>query len=505
LKNMRDRTAGRIVPVALAISMSLPFLALAQSPPPNDDFGNRITLTGSSISANGSNVNATKQAGEGTHADNTGGKSVWWSWTAPTNGNVTLSTAGSSFDTLLAVYTGESVSALVLVESNDDDAVSGELTSLLNFDAVTGITYQIAVDGFNDDFGTIDSGAVVLDLRLGPPILRPANDRFADRILMPGSTNTVTGTNLGASKEAGEPDHAGNPGGKSVWWSWTAPMAGTITLSTAGSSFDTVLGIYTGSSLATLAEVASDDDGGTNRSSRATFFAAAGTAYQIAVDGFRGASGQITLSMVSGGLPAPDWEVKDLDGNTVKSADFAGRVVLLNFWATWCGPCIAEIPDLIELQNQYSLDGLTVVGPSTDTVGVAVVQQFVLDHGMNYPVVMANTQMQRDYGGISAIPATFVIDREGKIVARFVGSRNKAVFESVVVPLLKDVRPKIQRTDGGLMISWPSAQSGFVLESAEGLSGPAWIEVSGPFDVVNGFLNFAIAPADSQRFYRLKK
>ncbi len=315
----------------------------------------------------------------------------------------------------------------------------------------------------------------------------------------------VSGTNLGASREAGEPDHAGSTGGRSVWWSWTAPVGGPVTISTAGSTFDTVLGIYQGSSLPSLVEVTSDDDGGTNRSSRTTFLAVSRATYQIAVDGFLGAAGQVRLSILPGGRPAPYWELKDLSGNTIKSTDFVGRVVLLNFWATWCGPCIDEIPALIELQNQYASEGLMVVGPSVDTVSAALVQQFVSEHGMNYPVVMANGRTQQDYGGIPAIPATFLIDREGKIVSQFVGSRNRAVFESVILPLLKDVRPNIQRGAGGITISWTAAQSGFVLESADGLSSPAWTEVFGPFDVVNGFLTFTITPANSGTFYRLKK
>ncbi len=151
MKNIRKQVLKGIISVVLLISMSLPFLAQAQSRPLNDDFGNRILLGGSLISANGSNVNATKQPGEPDHALNAGGKSVWWSWKAPTNGNVTLSTAGSTFDTLLAVYTGSSLSALTEVQSNDDDFAGDDVTSLLSFDAVGGITYQIAVDGYNDE------------------------------------------------------------------------------------------------------------------------------------------------------------------------------------------------------------------------------------------------------------------------------------------------------------------------------------------------------------------
>src|ERR1017187_1063088 len=89
---------------------------------------------------------------------------------------------------------------------------------------------------------------------------QPANDMFANRIVITGTSIVVTGSSVGATRETGEPYHAGNTGGASVWWSWTAPSVGTVTISTAGSSFDTVLGVYTGSSVSALMEVASNDD-----------------------------------------------------------------------------------------------------------------------------------------------------------------------------------------------------------------------------------------------------
>jgi hypothetical protein len=106
------------------------------------------------------------------------------------------------------------------------------------------------------------------------------------------------GTNISFSKEAGEPNHAGNPGGKSIWWRWTAPFSGPVTFSTAGSSFNTLLGIYTGSSISALTLIGSDNNstGGTNRS-RVAFTATAGVTYNLAVDGYNGASSRIVLSL----------------------------------------------------------------------------------------------------------------------------------------------------------------------------------------------------------------
>ena len=97
---------------------------------------------------------------------------------------------------------------------------------------------------------------------------------------------------MNATKEAGEPNRAGNIGGKSVWWAWTATSAGTVQVDTIGSNFDTTLGVYTGGNVSSLTPVVSDDDGGSNRTSKVTFTAIAGTTYQIAVDGYNGGTGQ---------------------------------------------------------------------------------------------------------------------------------------------------------------------------------------------------------------------
>ena len=121
------------------------------------------------------------------------------------------------------------------------------------------------------------------------------NDNFANRTPITSTLVTITATNVGATKEAGEPNHANNSGGKSVWWTWTAPSAGSVLIDTIGSTFNTILGIYTGSSVSALTAVASDDDSGGNVTSMVTFNAVSGTTYQIAVDGYNGASGNISL------------------------------------------------------------------------------------------------------------------------------------------------------------------------------------------------------------------
>ena len=126
---------------------------------------------------------------------------------------------------------------------------------------------------------------------------RPLNDNFAEPTVLSGVNIGVNGSNLRGTKEASEPSHAGEIGGKSVWWSWTAPASGLATVATTGSSFDTVLAVYTGTALANVTRVASDDDSGGNGTSKLTFSVVAGVTYWIAVDGFAGAFGDIALSL----------------------------------------------------------------------------------------------------------------------------------------------------------------------------------------------------------------
>ncbi|HVY71604.1 MAG TPA: redoxin domain-containing protein [Verrucomicrobiae bacterium] len=132
---------------------------------------------------------------------------------------------------------------------------------------------------------------------------------------------------------------------------------------------------------------------------------------------------------------APAWELKDVDGKKVKSSDFKGKVVILDFWATWCGPCRAEIPSFIELHKQYEKDGLVVIGVSLDD-GSKPVKKFIASEKINYPIVMGNDSVTGDFGGVEVIPTTFVIDRDGKIVSKHVGVTQKAEFEAEIKPLL---------------------------------------------------------------------
>ena len=307
------RRTGRSLRVALAAIISIACTLFCAAGPANDNFAGRITLTGTNLTLTGSNAGASKEAGEPDHAGNPGGKSVWWRWTAPTNGDLTITTDGSEFDTLLAVYRGSSLAALSRVATNDDHGIL--FTSRVRFQAVQGIEYQIAVDGYNDTTN-VESGAITLKLVfVSEPILRPPNDNFANSISLAGTSMTATGSNVEATRETGEPLHALKAGDTSVWWSWTAPVGGGVIVSTEGSTFDTLLAVYRGSALTNLVEAAIDDDQDPAAgilTSALGFYAAAGETYRIAVDGFDGASGQVSLRVemvnvsLSGARRQPD-------------------------------------------------------------------------------------------------------------------------------------------------------------------------------------------------------
>jgi thiol-disulfide isomerase/thioredoxin len=131
-------------------------------------------------------------------------------------------------------------------------------------------------------------------------------------------------------------------------------------------------------------------------------------------------TGRVTLRFFKNAAPAPVFTARDLDGREISSASFRGKVVLVNFWATWCPPCRAEIPDLIALQDKYR-DQLQIIGISEDEAPAAQVRQFVNAHGMNYPVVMTSPELEKMFPGISALPSTFVIDRNARVVQKHVG------------------------------------------------------------------------------------
>jgi RTX calcium-binding nonapeptide repeat (4 copies) len=279
----RRHPSPGVVSLAVSVLLAATAPATVLAAPANDNFGAAQVLgSAASGSVSGSNVDATKETGEPDHAGNSGGHSVWYSWTAPADGHGFFTTDGSAFDTLLAVYTGVAVDSLTTVASNDDDPLLVFIgQSTVSFSVLSGVTYMLAVDGFSGKVGRIE-------LRWGRA---PANDNFADAQTLPGvPSGTATGNVRGATSEPGEPSGVFEV--RTIWYSWTAPTDGTYKFDTLGSRFDTVLAVYRGSTLDSLARVGENDDD-PDRGCCSSWVpirnATAGTTYSISVgalDGF---------------------------------------------------------------------------------------------------------------------------------------------------------------------------------------------------------------------------
>lgn len=136
------------------------------------------------------------------------------------------------------------------------------------------------------------------------------------------------------------------------------------------------------------------------------------------------------------GSIAPQFTLDDINGKSVSLNDYKGKVIILDFWATWCPPCREEIPDFIALQNEYGKKGLQIIGIAVDRDGIKSVKPFYENMGMNYPVLLTDGKVESRYGGIRAIPTTFIIDKKGSIVKKYVGFQSKAVFEKEIKELL---------------------------------------------------------------------
>jgi hypothetical protein len=308
-------TFGRIwttnLPSGSAFALSLQFIPA----PTNDDFSQPIVLKGARKHIVTSNAGATKEPGEPTHQTNSGGSSVWFVYTAPASGRVTITdtppphyappTSGTgndgcvitwqdpfscgsesplaplpSFYPVFAAYTGNSVTNLTSA-----GAIPMQLAAYSNgvcFDVVKGKTYHIAFDGNQGTTGNID-----LYLALTQPA---SNDAFERRIKLKTIYALATSYNAGATHQVGEPAAGANSCGKTVWWTWTAPVSGITTIDLSGSDFAFPVAVFTGQNIKHLTQI-------TSAEGSVTFNAIAGMTYQIAVSDLNGLTGEINLSL----------------------------------------------------------------------------------------------------------------------------------------------------------------------------------------------------------------
>jgi thiol-disulfide isomerase/thioredoxin len=143
-------------------------------------------------------------------------------------------------------------------------------------------------------------------------------------------------------------------------------------------------------------------------------------------------SGEEPPHVLGKSTQAPNFTLETLDGKNMSLSDLRGKAVLLNFWATWCGPCKIETPWLVELQKEYGSQGLQVVGIAMDDSGKDDIEKFAKDMGVNYPVLLGKEAVGDAYGGVPALPESFFIGRNGKIVERIIGLKGRGEIEDAI-------------------------------------------------------------------------
>lgn len=157
-------------------------------------------------------------------------------------------------------------------------------------------------------------------------------------------------------------------------------------------------------------------------------------------------AGEAPPASISKGLPAEkrqtasDFRLNDLEGRPVTLLEHKGKVVLVDFWATWCPPCRQEIPHFNALYSDYRSHGFEIIGISLDEGGPEVVRDFAKEYRVLYPLVMGNRQVTQAYGGIRGLPTTFLIDKQGRIAYKYAGYQDKGTFEQAIQALLSEQR-----------------------------------------------------------------
>lgn len=408
-------------------------LRISMTTPVNDDFADATSLAdgnepdGASFASSSA---ATAQAGEPAHAGRAAERSSWWRWTATRTGFVTLSSCATtpepSDDTTLAVYTGDSLTDLRPMGAADGgcQAQGGAGNALLSFYAVRGTIYRIAADAHGTSRGA--------SVRMSLP---PSNDRFS-RAYDVSSQGFGYANLSAATREPGEPDHAGRVGGRSLWYAWTPRRTHLVEMHVCA-YIDTLLAVYSGTAVDALTEVASSDDASPGvceytPGSKIRFLARVGTTYKIAVDGKDGAFGQATLS-IRGPGPAdqfataedlgarPESTEADLRLNGAEAGEPAhgGRAAVRSSWLRFTPEktyiadlrsCSATADTVLAMYGGESLATLTQVaadddggGCSGDAAGAHI--RFRALPGVTYSVAVDASTAARVEVAIELLPA----------------------------------------------------------------------------------------------------
>lgn len=373
----------------------------AITPPANDNFGAAQPVQGLSGVTTGSLLGAGREPGEPAHQRGAGSPTVWYRWTAPVNGSsgVTVrSTSGG--DISMAIYTGSSVSGLTRVAEGFNYPGAG--SSSASFTAVAGTTYSIAVAAYQ----TSAPRSFEVQWQRHPP----DNDSYHYAPFISGHSNSVSGDNYNATKESPEANHAGNPGGRSVWYRFYSSLPGVYRFDTSGSSFDTLLAVYRNPWDAT--SIASNDNIGTSATSQLTFTVEESATYYIAVDGRGGAMGTIRLNWVLLADPPPNdnfaaaiaisGETGSVRGSNYRATAEAGEpshartAARESIWYSWTAPrdgrATFQTESRLAIYTGSSLTALTPVasdGPAQTHQGIErAYVSFIARHGVTYRIAL---------------------------------------------------------------------------------------------------------------------
>lgn len=462
--------------------------------PLNDSFSQAQAITGLFFAVTTSNVDATVEVDEPQAIATTA--TLWYRWEAPTSLPVNIYTDGSSFDTILAVYTGASISQLVSVAANDD--AGGKTTSLAVFDAVAGETYYLQVGGSGSEVGIVN-----LTFVCGGAFF--SNDNYAQARQLSGPSGRVTDTSVNGTLEVGELDATSYYGGHSVWYRWRAPHNGNWAFTSDGSQFDTVMTVCTGDVVASRVQLEDNDDSSAmTRRSLVRFIAVSNTEYYISVDGFDRESGDVVLNW--GETPGND------NLGTAESLGKAMGTVTANnvaasrepvepdgpgqhsVWYQWVAPStgpwtfntqLSDFDTWLGVYSGPSVSNLTLVAES-DNVGVA-------NHTSSVVVSATN--------GIA-----YYVVVDGASVSLSDGSLNYGVGDAVLnwFPFTPQIlQASVQSNEFGLSF-WTTYGTNYITEKKAALTDEPW-------DVVTNCIGSGLATqvvdqvnSSTQGFYRVR-